>query len=344
LTKSWHVLTWGQYTFQFVPTVAKYRWLEPRHQVNIQGRWERDKTDDLPAFFNGEGWENVWRIWNGVTPRDGEATRRAATIERGVAPLLASQDWEAFYPMRRYGVYASRWPPGNQTVWTIVNRNEYDVGGLQMTVPRANGMRYSDLYRGVELTPVMEGNDTVLDFNLESHGYGAVLAVSGEPDAQFKELMAKMAQMTANLRAAVPGGTATAAAPAMTPAVPGLSPSKSLVPPPTQPAVPCNWGPDPSDYPAPLPDRDRVMGPASDVDAHPLGAGPSGVMDMVGNVWQWMSTSMATPARQSCAAVATIGQGDPSGISRRHTKTLSTENCCQWRQATIFPGQSDSAA
>jgi formylglycine-generating enzyme required for sulfatase activity len=24
-----------------------------------------------------------------------------------------------------------------------------------------------------------------------------------------------------------------------------------------------------------------------DVDAHPAGASPSGVMDMVGNVWQW---------------------------------------------------------
>ncbi len=26
---------------------------------------------------------------------------------------------------------------------------------------------------------------------------------------------------------------------------------------------------------------------ASDVDAHPKGASPFGVMDMVGNVWQW---------------------------------------------------------
>src|SRR3984957_16117522 len=94
---AWDVLTWGQYTFQFVPTVDKYRWLEPRHQVNIQGRWVRDKTDDLQfAFFNGEGWEiweNVWGIWNGVTPRDGEATRRVATIGRGGAPFLVSQDW-----------------------------------------------------------------------------------------------------------------------------------------------------------------------------------------------------------------------------------------------------------
>ena len=29
------------------------------------------------------------------------------------------------------------------------------------------------------------------------------------------------------------------------------------------------------------------MPPASDVDAHPLGASESGVMDLVGNVWQW---------------------------------------------------------
>jgi len=27
-------------------------------------------------------------------------------------------------PMLRYGVFASRWPLGQQTVWTIVNRND----------------------------------------------------------------------------------------------------------------------------------------------------------------------------------------------------------------------------
>ena len=30
-----------------------------------------------------------------------------------------------------------------------------------------------------------------------------------------------------------------------------------------------------------------MLGPPSDVDAHPNGASPFGVMDMVGNVWQW---------------------------------------------------------
>ena len=71
--------------------------------VNISDRWNRDKTDDLQfAFFNGvgwESWENIWGIWNGITPRDAEATRRVATIERAVARFLVSKDWEPMSPM-----------------------------------------------------------------------------------------------------------------------------------------------------------------------------------------------------------------------------------------------------
>jgi iron(II)-dependent oxidoreductase len=198
---AWNVLTWGQYQYTFVPTVDKYRWLEPRHQVNIQGRWDRDKTDALQyAFFNGEGWEsweNVWGIWNGVTPRDGEAARRVATIERAVAPFFASQGWEPLYPMLRYGVFSSRWPLGDQTVWTIVNRNEYDVDGNQMKVAYKQGLRYFDLYHGVELKPEIKGDQAVLSFSTESHGYAAIFATAGELDPKLKELTEKMKGMTA---------------------------------------------------------------------------------------------------------------------------------------------------
>ncbi|MHB1024009.1 MAG: formylglycine-generating enzyme family protein, partial [Acidobacteriaceae bacterium] len=198
---AWNVLTWGQYRFQFVPLVDRYRWLEPRHQVNIQGRWNRDKTDDLQfAFFNGEGWEsweNVWGIWNGITPRDAEATRRVSSIERAVAPFLVSQAWEPLYQMRRYGIFASRWPLRDETVWTIVNRNEYDVTGDQMSVPFQAGIRYFDLYHGTELNPTREGDKAVLSFPIEAHGYGSILATPQELDPVMREFLSKMRKMTA---------------------------------------------------------------------------------------------------------------------------------------------------
>ena len=194
---AWNVMTWGQYTFPFVPMVDRYKWLEPRHMVNISDRWNPDKTSDLQfAFFNGvgwESWENVWGIWIGITPRDAEATRRVATIERGVAPFLVSPDWEPLYPMHNYGVYASRWPLAHQTVWTIVNRNSYDITGRQMDVRGSPGRRYFDLYHGAELKPETDSQSSVLNFDLEANGYGAILATNGEPSPEIKALMQHMA-------------------------------------------------------------------------------------------------------------------------------------------------------
>ncbi len=114
-----------------------FKWLEPRHMVNVCDRWDRDKTDNLQyAFFNGvgyESWENIWGIWNQITPRDAEALRRVATIERAYGRI---PDKPGLAALRRHacstGVYASRWPQGKSTLWTMVNRNQYDVDGRQL--------------------------------------------------------------------------------------------------------------------------------------------------------------------------------------------------------------------
>jgi iron(II)-dependent oxidoreductase len=37
----------------------------------------------------------------------------------------------------------------------------------------------------------------------------------------------------------------------------------------------------------PTPDQGRTLTGPAEVTAHPQGASPFGVMDMVGNVWQW---------------------------------------------------------
>jgi formylglycine-generating enzyme required for sulfatase activity len=203
---AWNVMTWGQYSFPFAPLVDKYKWLEPRHMVNISDRWNRDKTSDLQfAFFNGvgwESWENIWGIWNGITPRDAEATRRVATIERAVAPFLVSTEWEPDTPMLRYGVFASRWPLHQQTLWTIVNRNEYDADGQQIELEPEEGMRYFDLYHGIELRPERSPDGKIgLSFRIEAHGYGAVLATKTSPDSAIQALIGTMKGMTAKLLA-----------------------------------------------------------------------------------------------------------------------------------------------
>jgi iron(II)-dependent oxidoreductase len=194
------VLTWGQYKFPFAPRVDRYKWLETRHMVNISDRWNRDKTDDLQfAFFNGvgwESWENVWGIWNGITPRNAEATRRVAAIERAVAPYLVSAGWEPLFPTLDYGVFASRWPLGDTTVWTIVNRNDYDLSGPQIELPENASLRYFDLYHGVELKPEQKDGKLLLSFDIEAKGYGALMATSSEPSSEIQSLMAKMKEMT----------------------------------------------------------------------------------------------------------------------------------------------------
>ncbi len=47
------------------------------------------------------------------------------------------------------------------------------------------------------------------------------------------------------------------------------------------------WGNDWRADAVPAPNRGRTLLPPADVDAHPAGASPFGVMDLVGNVWQW---------------------------------------------------------
>jgi len=173
----------------------KYKWLEPRHMTNISDRWQRDKNVDLQyAFFNGVGmetWENIWGIWNGMTSRDSETVRRIAKIERHFAQNLTSAQWEPHTPMLRFQVYASKWPEGNQTLWTIINRNEYDVAGEQISLPVKPGLHYFDLWHGVELKPATTGDHLTLSFDIEANGFGAVLATAS-PEPDLKKFLGEM--------------------------------------------------------------------------------------------------------------------------------------------------------
>jgi len=195
----WNNLTWGYWKYPFVPMLSKYKWLEPRHMVNVCDRWNRDKTDNLQyAFFNGvgyESWENIWGIWNQITPRDAEALRRVAKIERALASLLISPDWEPHTPTLRYGSFASKWPGRGETLWTLVNRNEFDLSGRQIEVPYSSGLHYYDVWHGVELTPLISDDRATLSFDVEAHGFGALLATNQLTEKQ-ERLIAEMGELS----------------------------------------------------------------------------------------------------------------------------------------------------
>ena len=198
---NWNTMSWGYWKYGFVPVVSRFKWIEPRHFVNVSNRFSHDHTDDLQhAFFNGvgfESWENVWGIWNGLTPRDAEALRRAALIERFARRYLVSQDWRPFSPTQQFGVFASEWPLSDQgTFWTLINRNHYGVHGPQLSVPHRPGMRYYDLWRGSQSIADTQGDHDVLSFDLDADGYGAILqtAASGP---ELTSLLQEMSRRSA---------------------------------------------------------------------------------------------------------------------------------------------------
>ncbi|MDB5959385.1 MAG: sulfatase-modifying factor protein, partial [Massilia sp.] len=60
------------------------------------------------------------------------------------------------------------------------------------------------------------------------------------------------------------------------------------------------WGDAWAENCAPATNRGRNLLPPADVDAHPAGASPFGVMDMVGNVWQWTDEYQDEHTRAAC--------------------------------------------
>jgi len=176
---AWNIMSWGYWHYDFTPAISRYKWLDSRHMVNICNRWAHNHLDDLQfAFFNGAGfesWENIWGIWNQLTPRDAETLRRISLVERAYASQLTTPAWEPHTPTRTFGVFASKWPAGNRTLWTLVNRNPYAVAGGQLRIPTVADEHYYDIWNGVELQPVVEDGRTTLAFPMEANGYGAIL-------------------------------------------------------------------------------------------------------------------------------------------------------------------------
>ena len=200
----WNLQSWGKLIpTEVIPPVSKLKWLEPRHMTNTENRWGRDRTNDFHyIFFNGTGynaWENIWGIWNQLTPRDAAALHRIAHLYRQFPDLLVSADWEPYAHALQAGVFASMFPARDTTLWTVVNRNEYDLTGEQLLVAHRDGRRYYDAWHGNSLTPRLHPDgQAVLEFALEARGFSAVLAVeAGTEPAGLEAFLARRRELTA---------------------------------------------------------------------------------------------------------------------------------------------------
>ena len=178
---SWNLQSWSKrIPDETIPTVVKLKWLEPRHIINIENRWSRNRTNDLQhAFFNGIGyvaWENVFGFVNLFTERDAETLRRVATVQRQFCVELTGADWHPYERTLQNGVFASRWPGAGRTLWTLINRQEYTIGGEQLAVPHTGGTVYYDVWGGMRIEPRIEDGRAILGTELDGNGFGAFLA------------------------------------------------------------------------------------------------------------------------------------------------------------------------
>ncbi len=200
---AWNEMSWGYWSYPFVPMISRYKWLEHRHMPVLTNGGLHHIPGIQAAFFNGVGYadqQDVIGVHNGFTPREAEALRRVVSIERAFADLVVSADWEPHAPTLQYGVFSSEFPGANETLWTLVNRNDYAVQGDQLKVPFVPGTTYYDVWTGTELSPRKgDHSDSVtLQFDIEPQGFSAVLAIrKTNVSASLKTLLEKMHEASA---------------------------------------------------------------------------------------------------------------------------------------------------
>src|SRR5690606_7874831 len=103
-------------------------------------------------------------------------------------------------------VFISRFPGDGRVLWTLANRNEYDVDGEQFAIEHVEGTRYYDVWHGRALSPRVVDGRALVELSLEARGFGAVLALAPDADEAgleaFLATIAEQAQTPLNARSA----------------------------------------------------------------------------------------------------------------------------------------------
>ncbi len=76
---------------------------------------------------------------------------------------------------------------------------EYDISGPQLRIRHQPGVRYFDVWHGVELEPALITDNGIryadLSFEIEANGYGGILATRTDPNHDFQSLLSDMNEL-----------------------------------------------------------------------------------------------------------------------------------------------------
>ncbi|KAF4044780.1 putative FGE-sulfatase domain-containing protein [Phytophthora infestans] len=125
-------MSWGYFFgYSHFPPVARAKFLESRHMVQICARWSLDRTAELlTAFFNGAGyvvWENVWGTWNAMTEREDETAKRMFAILRKFGTIVSTGAWTPYYAMKSDGLFASAFTLSSESLYTVISTVQKDM-------------------------------------------------------------------------------------------------------------------------------------------------------------------------------------------------------------------------
>jgi iron(II)-dependent oxidoreductase len=207
-----------------IPSISKYKVIEPRHNPQIVERWVRNHTDAIQwAWMNGGGfvsWENIFGVFMQISEHDGEMIRRFRVMANFLAPLIRDPDefvphTDAIQPAKVYGTAFKRLnSAGNveSIVWTLISKLEQNLGPdtMQLLVPYPPSSQrvWFDLYHGAEVTPIpsnargqevsaAQATHSALKFAIDAFDLGGVLMLPPENvNQELKDLLAFMAQET----------------------------------------------------------------------------------------------------------------------------------------------------
>eukprot|EP01051_Picozoa_sp_SAG22_P013044 SAG22_NODE_1418_length_4469_cov_1.911670_1_plen_1205_part_10 len=140
------VMTWSgafNYAGQPAPATLAFKVIETRHMVHVLDRDTKDRTAALQtSWWNAAGvhtWENVFGIYNQLTPRIAVGTKAVSMLLHGLAGLFQGKDigWRPHAPVTtKKGLFASEFVNKSMAAWTLVNvDNATDWTGPTILAP-----------------------------------------------------------------------------------------------------------------------------------------------------------------------------------------------------------------